>query len=55
MRFAALVVFASLFIGAAPTSAQKEEIPKTVGDSVGGALSWAEKSFLTNEIGRAHV
>lgn len=48
MRFAALVVFASLFIGAAPTSAQKEEIPKTVGDSVGGALSWAEKSFLTN-------
>jgi uncharacterized damage-inducible protein DinB len=46
MKFAALAVFASLILAAPPTSAQKDEIPKSIADSVGGALGWAEKGFL---------
>jgi uncharacterized damage-inducible protein DinB len=46
MKFAALIVFASLILVAPPTSAQKDEIPKSIGESVGSALSWAEKGFL---------
>jgi uncharacterized damage-inducible protein DinB len=46
MKFASLIVFASLISGASPASAQKEEIPKSISESVGGALGWAEKGFL---------
>jgi hypothetical protein len=46
MKFANLIVFASLIFGASPASAQKEEIPKSISESVGGALGWAEKGFL---------
>jgi uncharacterized damage-inducible protein DinB len=47
MKSAALIIFASLILVAPPTSAQKEEIPKSLAESVGGALSWAEKGFLS--------
>ena len=47
MKSAALVVFAILIHVTQPTSAQKEEIPKSISDSVGGALGRAEKGFLT--------
>jgi uncharacterized damage-inducible protein DinB len=47
MKSAALIVFASLMLVAPPTSGQKEEIPKTLSESVGGALDWAEKGFLS--------
>src|ERR1700747_727263 len=46
MKFASLIVFASLIFAASPASAQKEEIPKSISESVGGALGWAEKGFL---------
>jgi uncharacterized damage-inducible protein DinB len=42
-----LIVFASLILVALPTSAQKEEIPKNISESVGNALGWAEKGFFT--------
>jgi uncharacterized damage-inducible protein DinB len=47
VKSAALIVLASLIVAGPPTSAQKEEIPKNIAESVGGALGWAEKSFLT--------
>jgi len=47
MKFAALIVFASLIVAAPPASAQKDEIPKSISESVGGALGWAEKSFIS--------
>jgi uncharacterized damage-inducible protein DinB len=47
MKRAALIVFASLILVAAGTSAQKEEIPKSISESVGGALGWAEKGFIS--------
>jgi len=47
VKSAALVVFASLIVVAPPTSAQKEEIPKSIAESVAGALGWAQKGFLT--------
>jgi uncharacterized damage-inducible protein DinB len=47
MKFAALIVFASLILVAPPAFAQKEEIPKSISESVGGALGWAEKGFLS--------
>ena len=47
MKSAALIVFASLILVAPPTSAQKEEIPKSLSESIGGALGWAEKGFLS--------
>jgi hypothetical protein len=40
-----LIVFASLIL-ALPTSAQKEEIPKSISESVGNALGWAKKGFF---------
>ena len=46
MKFAALFVFAGVIFAAAPISAQKEEIPKSISESVGFALGWAEKGFL---------
>jgi hypothetical protein len=47
MKFAALIVFASLMLIAPTASAQKEEIPKSISESVGGALGWAEKGFIS--------
>jgi uncharacterized damage-inducible protein DinB len=47
MRSAALIVFASLILVDPPTSAQKDEIPKSLSESVGGPLGWAEKGFLS--------
>jgi len=47
MKSAALIVFASLILVAPPIFAQKEEIPKSLSESVGGALGWAEKGFLS--------
>jgi uncharacterized damage-inducible protein DinB len=47
MKFATLIVFASLILVAPPASAQKEEIPKSFSESVGATLSWAEKGFLS--------
>ena len=41
MKFASLIVFASLIFAASPASGQKEEIPKSISESVGGALGWA--------------
>lgn len=51
MKSATLIVFASLILVAPPTSAQKEEIPKNLSESVGGALGWAEKGFLDPPVG----
>ena len=39
--------FATSVLLALPTPAQKEEIPKSISESVGGALGWAEKGFLS--------
>jgi hypothetical protein len=47
MKSSASVLFASLILLAPATSAQKEEIPKSISESVGGALDWAEKGFLS--------
>jgi len=47
MKSAALIVFANLILVAPSTSAPKEEIPKSLAESVGGGLSWAEKDFIT--------
>ena len=47
MKSAALIVFASLTLVAPATSAQKEEIPKSLAESVGVALGWTEKGFLS--------
>jgi len=47
LKSAALIFFASLILVAPPTSAQMEEIPKSLSESVGGPLGWAEKSFLS--------
>jgi uncharacterized damage-inducible protein DinB len=47
MKSTAFIVFASLFLVAPSTSAQKEEIPKSIAESVGGGLGWAEKDFIT--------
>jgi uncharacterized damage-inducible protein DinB len=41
------IFFASLILLASPISAQKEEIPKSISESVAGALDWAEKGFLS--------
>ena len=49
MNSVTLIVFASVILLALapPASAQKEEIPKSISESVGGALGWAEKGFLS--------
>ena len=47
MKLTAFLVFTILILSASPASAQKDEIPKSVSDSIGGALGWAEKSFLS--------
>ena len=46
MKFATLIILAGLIVVAPRASAQKEEIPKNIAGSVGGALGWAEKGFL---------
>jgi uncharacterized damage-inducible protein DinB len=47
VKSAALIALASLILIATPTSAQKDEIPKSISESVGTALGWAEKGFFT--------
>lgn len=45
--FSASIIFANMIVAAPCTFAQKEDIPKSISGSVGGALSWAEKGFLS--------
>jgi uncharacterized damage-inducible protein DinB len=40
-------LFASLVIFLTPAFAQKDEIPKNIADSVGGALHWTEDQFYS--------
>ena len=47
MKSSAIVLFVSLILVAPATSAQKEDIPKSISESVGGALDWTEKGFLS--------
>ena len=47
MKSSAIVLFASLILVAPVTFAQKEEIPKSISESVGGTLEWTEKGFLS--------
>jgi uncharacterized damage-inducible protein DinB len=47
MKPSAIVLFASLILVAPTISAQKEEIPKSISESVGGTLDWTEKGFLS--------
>jgi uncharacterized damage-inducible protein DinB len=47
MKRAAFIVFASAILLAPGAFAQKDEIPKSISESVGGALGWAEKGFLS--------
>ncbi len=46
MKRISLIVLACLILFARSSSAQKEEIPKSFAESVGGTMSWAEKGFL---------
>jgi uncharacterized damage-inducible protein DinB len=46
MRFFAFSIFAWLILVTPAALAQKEEVPKSIAGSVGGALGWAEKGFL---------
>ena len=46
MRFFAFLIFALAVLVAPAALAQKEEVPKSIAGSVGGALGWAEKGFL---------
>jgi uncharacterized damage-inducible protein DinB len=47
MKIATFLFFACLVLIAPSACGQKDEIPKTIADSVGGALGWAEKGFLS--------
>jgi uncharacterized damage-inducible protein DinB len=47
MKSGTYIVFVCFIFLALPTSAQKEEIPKSLSESVGGALGWAERGFLS--------
>jgi uncharacterized damage-inducible protein DinB len=47
MKFCPVILLASLLLGAMPCFAQKEAVPTTIPESVGGPLHWAEKSFLS--------
>lgn len=47
MKSAALVAFAGLILAVPLASAQKDEIPKSISESVGGMLGSAEKGFLS--------
>jgi uncharacterized damage-inducible protein DinB len=47
MKFCPAILLASLLLGAMPCFAQKETVPTTIPESVGGPLHWAEKSFLS--------
>ncbi|MGH9747005.1 MAG: DinB family protein [Candidatus Acidiferrales bacterium] len=46
-KFSAVIVLAGLVVFALPAFAQRDEIPKSISGSVGGALSWAERGFLS--------
>ena len=47
MKCAKFLVFAALILFVPPAFAQKEEIPKSISESVGFTLGWAEKGFLS--------
>lgn len=47
MKSAKFLVFAALILFVPPTFAQKEDIPKSISESVGFMLGWAEKGFLS--------
>jgi uncharacterized damage-inducible protein DinB len=47
MKSLGIILSASLVLVAPATFAQKEEIPKSISESVGGALDWTEKGFLS--------
>jgi len=46
MKLATLIIFAGLIFVGPAALAQKEDVPKSIAGSVGGALGWAEKGFL---------
>src|ERR1700758_1729176 len=46
MKFATLIIFAGLIFVAPAALAQKNDVPKSIAESVGVALGWAEKGFL---------
>jgi uncharacterized damage-inducible protein DinB len=46
MRFFAFSICGLLIFVTPAAMAQKDEVPKTIAGSVGGALGWAEKGFL---------
>ena len=46
MKFFAFFVFAGVIFVVPAASAQKEDVPKSIAGSVGGALGWAEKGFV---------
>ncbi len=47
MKLTALIASVCLTIVAIPASAQQDQIPKNIADSVGGALRWTEGQFLS--------
>lgn len=47
MRFTILATLLCLLIVPAAVAAEKDEIPKNIAESVGGALSWTEGQFLS--------
>ncbi len=47
MKLTTLIASLCLTISAITASAQQDDIPKNIAESVGGALSWTEKQFLT--------
>jgi uncharacterized damage-inducible protein DinB len=46
MKLVTLFVFAGVILVAPAAFAQKEETPKSISESIGFALGWAEKGFL---------
>jgi uncharacterized damage-inducible protein DinB len=47
LKLLTLVTFSCLTFLAIPVSAQKDDVPKNIADSVGAALSWSEGQFLS--------
>ncbi len=47
MKLTILIASVCLTILAIPASAQQDQIPKNIADSVGGALRWTEGQFLS--------
>ena len=47
LKLVTLVTFSCLTFLAIPARPQKDDVPKNIADSVGGALSWSEGQFLS--------